>query len=64
MNKKEIQELIKKAQSGDEEAKLILVIMKEKYHKLLVFPLVKKMNNNFEIIKDLKNRLETIGRSL
>ena len=41
MNKKEIQELIKKAQSGDEEAKLILV----KNHMDLVWSVVHKFGH-------------------
>ena len=47
MNKKEIQELIKKAQSGDEEAKLILV----KNHMDLVWSVVHKFGH-LEVEKD------------
>ena len=47
MNKKEIQELIQKAQSGDEEAKLILV----QNHMDLVWSVVHKFGH-LEVEKD------------
>ena len=56
MNKKEIQELIKKAQSGDEEAKLILV----KNHMDLVWSVVHKFGH-LEVEKDDLFQIGCVG---